>query len=44
MCFIVCPFQDVPVILRERGAVGDADDVNATDCIEALDQAAQSSK
>ena len=37
------PFQDVPIILRERGAVGDADDVNATDCIEALDQAAQSS-
>ena len=37
------PFQDVPVILRTRGAVGDADDVNATDCIEALDQTAQSS-
>ena len=41
--FYSLPFQDVPVILRERGAVGDADDVNATDCIEALDQAAQGS-
>ena len=41
--FYSLPFQDVPVILRTRGAVGDADDVNATDCLEALDQAAQSS-
>jgi hypothetical protein len=36
-------FQDVPTLLRERGSVGDADDTNPTNNIEALDQSAQSS-
>lgn len=36
-------FQDVPTLLRERGSVGDPDDTNPTNNIEALDQAAQGS-
>lgn len=35
--------QDVITSMRARGSVGDADDVNATDNLEALDQAATSS-
>ena len=36
-------FQDVPTLLRFRNNIGDTDDTNPTDNIEALDQAAQGS-
>jgi len=35
--------QDVPSYIRVRGGTSDIDDVNVTDCLEALDQTATSS-